>query len=69
VQNLLIDYTIPIPKEKSVRILLQVNNVTNVRYEPNGYTFSYFYGGRLTTENFYFPMAGINATMGVQVEL
>lgn len=69
VQNLLIDYTIPMPKEKSVRILLQVNNVTNVQYEPNGYTFSYFYGGRLTTENFYFPMAGINATMGVQIEL
>jgi len=36
-------------------------------YEPNGYTFSYYYGGSLTTENYYFPMAGRNFMVGVNV--
>ncbi len=69
VQNLLIDYKCVLPKGKNLRVLLQVNNLTSVLYEPNGYTFSYLYGGRTVTENFFFPMARINAMMGVQLEL
>jgi iron complex outermembrane receptor protein len=46
-----------------------VNNVFNKKYEPNGYTFSYIYGGSVTTENYYFPMAGVNFMMGVNVRL
>ena len=52
-----------------MRLLLQVNNWTNTRYEPNGYTFSYRYGGVLNTENYYFPMAGMNGMLGVEIEL
>jgi iron complex outermembrane receptor protein len=69
IQNLSIDYRLSLPKEKSVRILAQINNLTNTKYEPNGYTFSYIFGGRTNTENFYFPMAGINAMIGLQLEL
>ncbi len=69
VQNVWIDYRWKLPREKIIRLTLQLNNVTNVLYEPNGYTFSYFYGGRLNTENFYFPMAGVNGMLGVVVEL
>ena len=39
---------------------LQVNNLFNALYENNGYTYSYIYGGETTTENFYYPQAGIN---------
>ena len=50
-------------------LVFQVNNVFNKKYEPNGYTFSYVYGGQLTTENYYFPMAGINWTVGLNIRL
>lgn len=54
---------------KNLSIIGQVNNVFNTLYEPNGYTYSYFAGNRLTTENYYFPMAGINWTLGVNIRL
>ncbi|MBX2932520.1 MAG: TonB-dependent receptor [Chitinophagaceae bacterium] len=49
--------------------MLQVNNVFNKLYEPNGYTFSYIYGAALTTENYYFPMAGTNFMLGINIKL
>lgn len=54
---------------KKVNIILQANNIFNKLYEPNGYTFSYIYGGTQTTENYYFPMAGRNYMIGVNVRL
>jgi len=54
---------------KNVNIILQANNIFNKLYEPNGYTFSYIYGGSQTTENYYFPMAGRNFMIGVNVRL
>lgn len=45
---------------KEVLIGFQVNNIFNELYENNGYTYSYFYGGQTTTENFYYPQAGLN---------
>ncbi len=54
---------------KDVNIILLANNIFNKLYEPNGYTFSYIYGGNLTTENYYFPMAGRNFMVGVNVKL
>lgn len=47
----------------------QVNNIFSKLYEPNGYTFSYIYGGQLTTENYYFPMAPVNWVIGLNVKL
>lgn len=54
---------------KEVMIIGQLNNVFDVMYEPNGYTFSYIYNNALTTENFYYPMAGRNWMLGVNVRL
>jgi iron complex outermembrane recepter protein len=54
---------------KEATVMLQVNNLFNKKYEPNGYTFSYITGSVLTTENFYFPMAGRNFMIGVNVRL
>ena len=53
---------------KDVNIILQVNNIFNKLYEPNGYSFSYIYGGNLITENYYYPMAGRNFMFGVNVK-
>jgi iron complex outermembrane recepter protein len=52
---------------KSIQLILQVNNILDAQYEPNGYTFSYVSGGTRTSENFYFPMAGRNFMLAVNV--
>jgi len=52
---------------KEASIILQANNVFNKMYEPNGYTFSYIYGGEILTENYYYPMAGRNFMIGVNL--
>ena len=62
-------YTIRKKCLKEVNIIAQVNNIFGRKYEPNGYTFSYFVGGETVTENYYFPMAGTNFMLGVNVRL
>ena len=54
---------------KNIDLILQVNNVFNKKYEPNGYTFSYYLNNQLTTENYYFPMAERNWMVGLNVRL
>jgi len=43
--------------------------VFNKKYEPNGYTYSYIYGGQTITENFLFPMATTNFMLAVNIKL
>ncbi|HYE54201.1 MAG TPA: TonB-dependent receptor, partial [Chitinophagaceae bacterium] len=62
-------YTFKTKLLSQVSLLAQVNNLFDVKYEPNGYTFSYIYGSEFTTENFYFPMAGRNFMVGVNVRI
>lgn len=54
---------------KNVQFTAQVFNVFNALYEPNGYTFSYIAGNKLTTENYYYPMAGTNWLVGLNIRL
>lgn len=57
---------------KSLEVNLMVNNIFNELYEPNGYTFSYFVPGEsqkeLVTENYYYPMAGTNFMLGLNMK-
>ncbi len=69
VEDLRITHTIKWKWLKEMNMIGQLNNVFNTKYEPNGYTFSYIYGGQQTTENYYFPMAGINYMIGVNIRL
>jgi iron complex outermembrane receptor protein len=63
-------YNLPVKNAlKRVRLVLQANNLFNSMYEPNGYTFSYLYGGQFTTENFFFPMAGTNYMVALNIKL
>lgn len=52
-----------------IHIIGQVNNVFNRKYEPNGYTYSYIYNNTLSTANGYYPMAGTNYMLGVNLRL
>ncbi|MBI5856906.1 MAG: TonB-dependent receptor [Sphingobacteriales bacterium] len=69
VQDIRIIYTIKPKKLKEISLVGQVNNVLNKKYEPNGYTYNYIYGGQLSVNNYYFPMAGTNVMVGVNVRL
>jgi len=48
---------------------LYANNVLDVKYAPNGYTFSYIYDRTLTTSNNFYPMAGRNYWVSLKIEL
>ncbi|MEM6344532.1 MAG: TonB-dependent receptor [Bacteroidota bacterium] len=54
---------------KQIRFGVQINNLFNAQYEPNGYTFSYIAGGGQVTENFYYPQAGRNFLASLTVKL
>jgi iron complex outermembrane recepter protein len=62
-------YTLQNLLVKEASLILQVNNIFNIKYEPNGYTYSYQYGGELVTENFYYPMSGTNFMVGLNIKL
>ncbi len=68
-QDAQVRYTLPVKGAQSVVLTGQVYNVFNKKYAPNGYTYSYISGGALSTENYYFPMAGTNWMVGVHVRL
>jgi iron complex outermembrane recepter protein len=63
-------WNVPFAKlAKRASVILQVNNLFNALYEPNGYTFSYLYDNTFTTENFFFPMAGTNIMTALNIRL
>lgn len=69
VQDVRFTYTIKSKLFKELSFIAAVYNVFNKKYEPNGYTYSYIYGGKTSTENYYFPMAGTNFMGGVNIKL
>jgi iron complex outermembrane receptor protein len=68
-QDVRVIYSFNYRSLKNIDLTFQVNNVFNKKYEPNGYTFSYYYNNELATENYYFPMAGVNWMAGVNIRL
>jgi iron complex outermembrane receptor protein len=68
-QNARLVYTVKCKALKKIDFIGQVNNLFNKKYEPNGYTYNYFYGGVLSVNNYYFPMAKTNFMVAVNVSL
>ncbi len=62
-------YTLKNRVFSEISLVLQLNNIFNKKYEPNGYTYSYISGGSVVNKNYYFPMAGRNFMIGVNVKL
>lgn len=53
---------------KNIGMALLLNNVLSEKYESNGYTFSYLYGGSFTTENYYFTQAPGNFLLSLSLK-
>src|SRR5450432_2605712 len=68
VQDLTFQYSLHNIVAKEITIVARMNNVWNKLYESNGYTYSYFYDKALVKENFYFPMAGRNFILALNVK-
>ncbi len=68
-QDARVTYTFKKAWLKNVNVIGQVNNIFNKKYEPNGYTYSYISNNELTTENYYYPMAGTNWMLGLNIKL
>ena len=68
VQDVRATYTFQQGFLKEANVILQVNNLFNAKYEPNGYTYNYISGGALVVNNYYFPMAGTNFMAAVNLK-
>ena len=66
-QDVKATYTIKGKNFSEVNFFAQAINIFSRKYEPNGYTYSYVAAGKLTTENFYYPMATANFVFGVNI--
>lgn len=53
---------------KNIGVNLLVNNVLDVEYESNGYTWGYLWDGFLYQQNNYYPQAGINFLLGLSLK-
>ncbi|HOA37173.1 MAG TPA: TonB-dependent receptor plug domain-containing protein [Flavihumibacter sp.] len=69
VQDLRLHYTVSEKLFRETTFIIQVNNLFNKLYVANGYTYSYLYEKLPYTENYVFPMAGINWMGGVNIRL
>lgn len=67
-QDLRIAYSFSNKVFKQVQLIGQINNLFNKLYEPNGYSYSYTSGGVFYTDNGYYPMAGRNFMIAVNLK-
>ena len=67
--NLQLSYTIKDVLFKEITFGVLVNNLFDEKYENNGYTWGYIYGGERTVENFYYPQAGRNFMARIMFKL
>lgn len=68
VNNARFGYDFKLKGIKNINVGLLVNNLLDKKYESNGYTYSSVYKGDTTTENFYFPQAGTNFLLSLNLK-
>lgn len=68
VSNARLGYDFSFKGVKNMNIGLLANNILNKKYESNGYTYGYVSGSNRTDENFYFPQAGTNFLLSLNVK-
>ncbi len=54
---------------KEMKVNVMVNNLLNARYESNAWVYSYFLGGTRYKMDGYFPQAGINFMVGIDIKI
>lgn len=68
-QDIRLNWTIRTNFLKELHLIGQLNNLFNAQYEPNGYTYSYISGSVLSSDNGYYPQAGTNLMIALNIRL
>lgn len=68
-QDIRMGYAIKNKVFGKIDLMLQVNNLFNSLYEPNGYTYPYIYESSIVNENYFYPMAGTNFMLVLNIGL
>lgn len=68
VNDFRLSYNPPIKAFKNFGVSLMLNNVLDVDYESNGYTYGYVGGGETIRQNYYYPQAGRNYLIMVSMK-
>ena len=66
--NLKFTYRVSQKFAKEFNLHLMVNNLFDVKYENNAWVYSYVYGGERFAQDGYFPQAGINGMVGLDIK-
>lgn len=69
VNNVLVNYVMKTRTVKEIGFSFMLNNVFNVEYETNAWVYRYNYKGTYQKMDGYFPQAGINFMLGMQIKL
>lgn len=67
VNNLRFNYSLQTHFLKQIDFLLTLNNIFNERYETNAWVYRYDYDGVEYEMNGYFPQAGFNVMLGINI--
>ena len=67
-QDISASYEFAKKTSRSFLLTARVNNISNQRYIPNGYSYAYVYGGETITANGYYPMATFNYLIGITIK-
>lgn len=67
VNNIRFDYTLNLKKIEALGFQLQINNIFNSKYESNAYGGYYLTDGEESTWAYYFPQAGTNVMIKLDV--
>ncbi|MGY3054873.1 iron complex outermembrane receptor protein [Pedobacter sp. UYEF25] len=68
VNNVRLGYNFKAFGLKNLNLGLLVNNIFDRKYASNGYTYNYLYNG-VVTENFYYPQAGTNFLLNLNIKI
>ena len=66
--NLKLNYSVPNKFAKELNLHLAVNNILDTKYENNAWVYSYYYEGKRYFTDGYFPQAGINFLIGLDIK-
>jgi iron complex outermembrane receptor protein len=60
INDLRLTYTLKPQGMREISLSLLANNIFDVKYSSNGYTYGYYGGGMEERQNYYYPQAGKN---------
>ncbi|NDA62185.1 MAG: TonB-dependent receptor [Chitinophagia bacterium] len=69
IQDFRASWKIPVKALKECKLIVQIINLMNKQYEPNGYTYPYIFNNQLTVDNAFYPMAGRNMLIALNISL